>query len=272
MRLVEDDDAGFGEYARVGRGAGLQFDGEIGEEEVVVDDDDVALGGAAAHFGNEAALVVGAALAEAGLAARVKLGPELAGLGQIVELDAVAGLGGPLPLGDLMVLRDLFEPVEDGLIAQGVELVAAEIVGAALHIADPERTEKGFEEGDVLEKELLLEIFRAGRDDDTASRAQRRQQIGEGLAGAGSGLDDQVTIFVESALDGLRHFELSAAELVGQLRAREHAAGSEEVIERRKRGHGLAGGGQDRDSRRMICFRIAGAMWKWRWSAGSSTP
>ena len=42
----------------------------------------------------------------------------------------------------------------------------AEVVAAAFHVADFERAEDGFEEGDVLEVELLLEVFCAGGDDD----------------------------------------------------------------------------------------------------------
>ena len=205
MRFVEDDDAGFGKDSGIRRRAGLQLNGEVGEEEMVIDDDDVALSGAAAHFGDEAALVVGAALAEAGVTARVELGPELAGLGQVVELDAVAGFGGLLPFGNLLILRDFFESVEDGLAAQRVELVAAEVVGAALHIADAQRAEQRFEEGDVLEEKLLLEVLGAGRDDDAAARAQGGEQIGEGFAGAGSGFNDQVAVFVQGALNRLRH-------------------------------------------------------------------
>ena len=50
-------------------------DGEVGEEEMVVDDDDVGLEGAAAHLGDEAAAVVGAGGAEAGIGAGVEFVP-----------------------------------------------------------------------------------------------------------------------------------------------------------------------------------------------------
>ena len=43
VRLVEDDGAGGGQNACVGRRAGLQLDRHVGEEEVVVDDDDLGL-------------------------------------------------------------------------------------------------------------------------------------------------------------------------------------------------------------------------------------
>ncbi len=71
MGLVEDDGGGFGQDAGVGGVGGLLLDAEVGEEEVVVDDDDVGLEGFAAHGGDEAALPVGAGLAEAGFGAGV---------------------------------------------------------------------------------------------------------------------------------------------------------------------------------------------------------
>ena len=66
----------------------------------------------------------------------------------------------------MVELIDLFEAVEDWVVAQRVELVAAEIVAAALHVADLQRAEERFEEGDILEEELFLQVFCAGGDDD----------------------------------------------------------------------------------------------------------
>ena len=214
MGLVEDDGGGFGQDAGVGRVGGLLLDAEVGEEEMVVDDDDVGLERLAAHGGDEAALPVGAGLAEAGFAAGVELVPERGGLGEGVDLGAVAGFGGLLPRGDVVELVDLFEAVEERVVAQRVELVPAEVVAAALHVADLQRAEEGFEEGDVLEEELLLEVFGAGGDDDAllalAGEAQGGQKIGEGFAGAGAGFDDEVALVVEGGLDGVGHLVLAA--------------------------------------------------------------
>src|SRR6202012_4843008 len=108
------------------------------------------------HLGDKAGLVAGAGLAEAGFGAGVELVPEGAGLGQAGELGAVAGFSGLLPVGDLAVLVDLFEAIEYGLIAELHELVAAEIVGPALHVADLEVAEKGFKKRDVAKVKLIL--------------------------------------------------------------------------------------------------------------------
>ncbi len=157
--------------------------------------------------------------------------PECAGLGERVDLGAVAGLGGLLPLGDVVVLVDLFEAGQDGLVAQRVELVAAEVVGAAFHVADLQLAQERFEKGDVAEEELLLQGLGAGGDDDALAGAQGGQQVGEGLAGAGAGFDDEVALLGESALDGLGHLELARAVLVGQRGSRKDAAGREELVE-----------------------------------------
>src|SRR5271165_6255948 len=187
---------------------------------MVVHDDYIALRRLASHLSDEAALVVWTTLAKAGIAARVELGPELAGLGQIVDLGTVAGLGGLLPLGDGVVLRDFFEAGKNRLAAQRVKLVAADVIRSALHVADTQRAQQRLEERNVFEEELLLEIFRAGRDNHAPPRSQGRQEVGQGFAGAGARLDDQMTIFVESPLDGLCHLQLAAAKLIGQTGAR----------------------------------------------------
>ena len=156
--------------------------------------------------------------------------------------------GGLLPRGDGVELLDLFEAVEQRGVAQRVELVLAEIVAAALHVADLQRAEERFEEGDVLEEELLLQILGAGGDDDAllalAREAQGGQEVGEGLAGAGAGFDDEVALVVEGLLDGSGHLVLAGAVLEGERGAREKAAGGEEVVERRERRSGC---GSDRD-------------------------
>ena len=105
-----------------------------------------------------------------------------------------------------------------GWLRRAYELVAAEIVGAALHVADAQVAEKRFEKGNVAEVELVLERLGAGGDDDALAGAQGGQQIGEGFAGAGAGFDDEVAAFGERAFDGLGHFQLAGAVFVGQRR------------------------------------------------------
>ena len=226
------------DHACVGRRAGLQLDGHVGEEEVVVDDDDLGLERLAAHGGDEAVLPVGAGWPRHASPRASSLGQSAEFSGQRVDLRAVAAGGGLLPGGDGVELADLVEPGEQRRIAQRIELVPAQVVAAALHVADLERAEDRFEEGNVLEEELLLKVFCAGRDDDAllafAGQAQRGQQIGERLAGSGACLDDQVALVGEGLLDGAGHLVLALAMLELKAGAREQASGREEVVERRE--------------------------------------
>ena len=156
-------------------------------------------------------------------------------LGEGVDLGAVAGFSGALPGEDGVELRDFFEAVEEWVVAEGVELLLAEVVGAALHVADFERAEEGFEEGDVFEVELLLKIFGSGGDDDAlfllAGSLQGGKEVGEGFSGTGAGFDDEVTAVGEGLLDGFGHGVLAGAVLEGEGGFGEQAAGVEEVVE-----------------------------------------
>ena len=105
--------------------------------------------------------------------------------------------------------------------------MAAEVVGAALHVADAQAAEQRFEKGNVAEVELVLQGLGAGGDDDALAGAQGGEQVGEGLAGAGACFDDEMAALGECALDGFGHFQLAGAVLVGQRRACEDAAGGE---------------------------------------------
>ena len=105
------------------------------------------------------------------------------------------------------------ETAENGLIAQGDQLVATEVVGAALHVADAQVSDEGFEEGNVAEVELILEGLGSGGDDDAQAGAQGGEQVSEGFAGACAGLDDEMAALFEGALDGFGHLQLAGAVL-----------------------------------------------------------
>ena len=78
MSFVEDHDAAIRQDAGVRGVVRFQLDGKIGEKEMMVDNDNVAFGGAPAHFGNEAALVFGAFLADTSVGSGVEFVPERA--------------------------------------------------------------------------------------------------------------------------------------------------------------------------------------------------
>ena len=142
-----------------------------------------------------------------------------------------------LPRGDGAVVLDLLQAAQHRLVGKVVELLAAQIVVAPLHVADVQLAfavgeKRLLEKRDILMEELFLQILGAGGNDHALAGANHGHQIGQSLARAGAGFDDQVTLFFQRLLDGLRHLQLSAAKLVGGMGAREHAAGREELVER----------------------------------------
>ena len=92
-----------------------------------------------------------------------------------------------------------------------------------------------------------------------AGEAQGGQKIGEGLAGAGAGFDDEVALVFEGFFDGAGHLVLAVAVLEGERGAGEDAAGGEEVVE----GGDFAGGVGVADG--------AGAIWMGEDTTGEST-
>ena len=109
--------------------------------------------------------------------------------------------------------------------------MTAQIVGAALHVADTQRAKQRLKERHVAKEKLILEGLGAGGDDDALARTQGWEQVGQGLAGAGAGLDDEVTALFESPLHGLGHFQLAGTVFIGQRRACQDAAGREELVQ-----------------------------------------
>ena len=91
--------------------------------------------------------------------------------------------------------------------------------------------ERLLEKRNVFVEKLFLQILGSGRNDDALARSNHRQQVGQGLAGAGAGFDDQVSLFGERFLDRLRHLKLPAAEFIGGMGLRQHAPGREEIMQ-----------------------------------------
>ena len=94
------------------------------------------------------------------------------------------------------------------------------------------------EKGQVLSDELLLQGDRMGADDDAiggrGGSLDGGDQVGEALADAGAGLDEQVDRLVERPLDGGGHLDLLGTLLVPGQSGGDNAAGAEDVGD----GHG----------------------------------
>ena len=88
-----------------------------------------------------------------------------------------------------------------------------------------------FEERNVFEEELLLKILGAGGNDHALAGENRGDQIGERFSGARAGLDDQVLLVGERALDRFGHLELPVAEFVVGVPLREQTLFRKELAD-----------------------------------------
>ena len=120
-------------------------------------------------------------------------------------------------------------------VFQRVEAMQAEVVAASFHVGRGEgHAERLFQDRQVLEIDLFLQVLGAGRDEDALARQDRRHEVGQRLAGARAGLGEEDAAIVEHVGDGGRHLELRRPRLEPVERDRQRTAGRED---------GLNGGG-----------------------------
>ena len=79
--------------------------------------------------------------------------------------------------------------------------------------------------------ELVLQRPCTGRENHAAPRHERRNEVGERLAGTGARLDDQCLTALERGGHVLRHLDLLVAYGVPRQRARKRARGAEDLGE-----------------------------------------
>ncbi len=158
--------------------------------------------------------------------------PQRARLRQPRQFGAVAGFGRALPFGNLLVLVDLGQSREHRLVAQRVELAAAKIVAAALHVADAQLAQQRLKKRHVAKEKLILQGLGSRGNNHALPGAQSRQQVGQGFAGARARLDNQMPALPEGALHSLGHLVLPRSVFVRQRRVSKDAARRKELVER----------------------------------------
>ena len=89
-----------------------------------------------------------------------------------------------------------------------MQALAAQIIVATLQHCSVD-VEVLSEEWQVFGGQLILEGLGGGDDDRAPSRGDHRNQIGQGLAGSGAGLHDQVAPLVDGVLHCHRHVHLT---------------------------------------------------------------
>ena len=210
---------------------------------MVVHDDQVRLHGAASHLGDEAAAIIRTCAAQAGLRPRIELVPQGARLRQPRKLGAVAGFGRALPFRNLLVLVDLVQSRQNRLVAQRVELAAAKIVAAALHVADAQFAQQSLEKRHVAKEKLVLQGLGSRGNNHALPGAQSRQQVGQSFSGARARFHNQMPSLGECALHSLGHLVLPRPVLVRQRRVGQNAARRKKLVKRGQgAGWGVGGG------------------------------
>ena len=161
--------------------------GEIGKEQVMIHDDNVGLRGAVAHARDEAGIKVRTLLPRTGFRPRIDVAPERKILGQVRQLGAIAGLSSLRPVRYFFKVIHLIEAAEDRRVSRTMKPLQAKIVVAALHVGGSEFLgHDALEKRNVFLHQLFLQILGAGRDDHSATSAERRRhrrnQISKRLA------------------------------------------------------------------------------------------
>ena len=204
----------------------------VGAEQVVVDDDHVRFGRALAHPRDEAVGVARAGAAGAGLGGGGDLRPERQVVGQLVDLGAVPGLGDLGPGVDQREVHAIDVGAQRRRFLEDLVALQAEVVAAALHARGRERhRQHAGEQRQILGEDLLLQVLGAGRDDHALAAQDRRHEVGERLAGAGAGLDEEHAAVLERVGDRRGHAALAVARLEGDERLRQRPVGAEDRVD-----------------------------------------
>ena len=85
----------------------------------------------------------------------------------------------------------------------------ADVIGAPLEQRHADRQAQGIPHGgQILGKQLVLEVFGPRREDHLAPGKQRRDKVGKGLSSTRSGLDHELGVGGDGLGDGPRHLHL----------------------------------------------------------------
>jgi len=207
MAFINNQPLKWREDCRPGK-TGLLAQGQVSHQQGVVHHQQVGAGGIAAGS-IEMALGVETALHPTALVTlAAELLPDFIPRDEAQVVTTAAG-GGFAPRHDRLQFRHFFRK-ESRLILVTVQLAQAEIVAPALDQHRPE-LDAGvlLQKGDVLAGQLFLQIDGIGGDDHpflVPFRPEcRREQIGQGFAGAGAGLDHGHPVAVEGFGNGKGH-------------------------------------------------------------------
>jgi len=202
---------------------------------MVIDHHQVGRHRLAPRLHDEAVLVVRAILAEAIFAGRGSVVPDRRVFRDFQAFRLVAALRHLGEDRDAARVGGILASQETAVGQRAFEMVGTDVIGPPLEQGDPDRRLQGIaHHRQVLVEQLVLQGLGAGGNDHLAARAQRRHQVGEGLAGAGSCLGDEDRTTVDGGGDALGHVELLVAHAIAADRLRQRAVGREDFREGRQ--------------------------------------
>jgi hypothetical protein len=243
VRLVEDHR--IARRQQLGEAGVAQRD--VGEEQMMVDHHQIGGQRVAPRLHHEAALEVGTLAAQTVVARRGGRRPGRRVVGHARQFAAVAGLARCGEALDLAEVAHVLRIAEQPFARVALQMVVADVVGAALEQGHRHRhVQRRAHARQVAIEQLILQRLGAGRDDHLAPGEQRRDQIGERLAGAGARLGDQHAMAVQRLLDRQRQLELALARTVAGHGAGERPLGGEHVRQTGAQGARPMAGGRER--------------------------
>ena len=228
VRLVDDE--GIGGRQQLAE-AGV-LDRKIRAQQVMVHHHDVGLLRHAARLDQVTLAVSRAILAQAVVCGGGDQRPDPGIFRHRAELGDVAALGGVRPVAHRQQPAEHFLVVAARVVQRVFHAMHAQVVGAPLEQRDPRRAGHRLDHArQVAQKQLVLQVARAGGNQHLLARQQRRHQVGVGLAGAGAGLGDQVAALLEGAHHRLGHLRLLRAVGKAVQLPRQQAVGAQYLLD-----------------------------------------
>ena len=170
----------------------LLFERQIGTQQMVIDDHQVGFLGGTAGLQHMALGKPLALLADAVFRGRGYARPDGGGLGHTGQLGDIAAASASRPVKNALQLIGLMACRQTPFAARCRQTMLTQIVGTPFQQRRAQRyAQCRLHRRQVTVKQLILQMPGAGRNDNLAPGQQRRHQVGKGLAGAGTGFDNQ---------------------------------------------------------------------------------
>ena len=238
VRLVEDD----GIAGRQQLGHAFVLEHHVGKEQVVIDDHHVGRQRLAAGGENKAFLVIRAILAEAVVAGGRHHAPHRRTLRHVAAFAFIASLRFPGKAGDGASVPGILFREESAVGNGALQVVMADVIGPPLEQRRFHRHVEGSANGrQIAVEELVLQVLGTGGNDHLAAGHQRRNKIGVGLAGSGTGFGDKHPVFLKRCSNSFGHFKLLIAQAIAADAASQGASRGKDIGKRGKH----AGGRED---------------------------